>query len=211
MLKTRRTRGRDLGIASLAGLLALLWGTNRGTKTLFEGLNVIHGRDEQRGFLKLTAVSLGFTVGVIAFLLLAIGVIVLLPAVFQSLGLDDEKARIVQLLRWPVLLMVVALALALVYRYGQSRGDAQWRWLTLGSGVASLLWVLTSLLFSWCVSHLGRLDELYGSLGAVISFMIWIWLSIIVVLLGAEFDATASRTAEDCGAGRSSRGGTGAG
>ena len=184
--------GRDLGIASLVGFLALLWGTNRGTKALFDGLNLIYGREEERGFLKLTAISLASTFGAVAFLVLAIGVILLLPAAFHALGLDEARARIVQLLRWPALLLVVALILALVYRYGPSRSDARWRWITLGSGVASVLWVLASLLFSWCVSHLGRLDELYGSLGAVISFMVWIWLSIIIVLLGAECDAAAT-------------------
>lgn len=185
-----------LGIASALGVIVLLLSTNRGTRALFRGLNVVYGRAEQRGLLTTVAVSLAFTVGAITFLLFAIGAVVLLPGVLRGLGLEEATAHIIDLLRWPVILVVVACALAIVYRFGPSRDGAEWRWIALGSSVASLLWVLTSLLFSWVMSRLGRLDELYGSVSAMLGFMIWIWLSVTVVLIGAELEATAAKASK---------------
>lgn len=94
-----------------------------------------------------------------------------------------------------MILIVVGVALAIVYRFGPSRDRPEWRWIVLGSSAASLLWVCTSLLFTFVVMQLGRLDELYGSVGAMIGFMLWVWLSITVVLVGAELDAAAARSA----------------
>ena len=90
------------------------------------------------------------------------------------------------------------LGLAVLYRYGPSRDTAQWAWVTPGSLVAAVLWLVASLLFSWYASNFGSYNETYGSLGAVIGFMTWIWLSAIVVLLGAEINAeTEHQTAHD--------------
>ena len=93
---------------------------------------------------------------------------------------------------------IVLGSLALLYRYGPSRDTAQWRWVTWGSGIAALLWIVVSALFSWYVSSFGKYNETYGSLGAVIGFMTWIWLSAIVILIGAELDAEMEhQTARD--------------
>jgi membrane protein len=93
---------------------------------------------------------------------------------------------------------VVAWAITLIYRHGPSRAKAKWRWLTLGSVVASLLWLGVSMLFSWYATNFGNYDKTYGSLGAVVGFMVWIWLSSIVILLGAELDAEMEhQTAKD--------------
>lgn len=187
------TSGRAFIFAPLLGLAILLWSTTKGIRSLFSALNVIHGTEERRGFIKLTAISLVFTVGLIAFLLFVVGVVFILPTVLNGIGLGDISSMTLSLLRWPILLVVVGFSLALIYRFGSNREDAQWRWITMGSGVASLLWVCSSILFEWVVSRFGSFDELYGSLSAVIGFMIWIWLSTIVVLFGAELDAAAER------------------
>ena len=112
--------------------------------------------------------------------------------------MEAATAHIVDLLRWPVILVVVGLALAILYRFGPSRAHPEWRCIALGSSAASLLWVCGSLLFSFVVSQLGRLDELYGSVGVMIGFMLWVWLSVTVVLIGAELDATAAYAAKEC-------------
>ena len=110
----------------------------------------------------------------------------------------------IALLRWPVLLLVVLGSLALLYRYGPSRDTAQWRWVTWGSGLAAVLWLIVSALFSWYVSSFGNYNETYGSLGAAIGFMTWIWISTTVVLLGAEVNAEMEhQTAKDTTSGRS--------
>lgn len=178
--------------APLFGLVMLLWGATKGIRSLFNALNVIHDTEERRGFFKLTAISLVFTVALIAFLLFVVGAVFLLPTALDRLGLG-HFSFLLSLLRWPILLVVVGLALALIYRFGSGREHAEWRWITMGSGVASLLWVCSSMLFEWVISRFGSFDELYGSLSAVIGFMIWIWLSTIVVLFGAELDAAAER------------------
>ena len=77
----------------------------------------------------------------------------------------------------------------MMYRYGPSRDTAQWRWLTWGSAFAAIGWVVVSILFSWYAAHFGTYNKTYGSLGAVIAFMSWMWLSSIVILLGAELNA----------------------
>ena len=187
-------RGGTLLFAPLLGLAILLWSTTRGVRSLFRALAAIDDTEETRGFIWLTAISLAFTIGLIVFLLFVVGVVFILPAVLAGLGLGEISSLLIKLLRWPVLLVVVAFSLALLYRFGSGRENARWRWISLGSGVASLLWVFSSVLFEWAVSRFGGFDELYGPLSAAIGFMIWIWLSTIVVLFGAELDAATGRS-----------------
>ena len=90
-------------------------------------------------------------------------------------------------------LVLAVLSLSLLYRYGASRPGARWRWITLGSVSAALTWFAVSAGFSWYVAHFGQFDRIYGSLGAVIGFMVWLWISLITILLGAELDAEIER------------------
>ena len=129
-----------------------------------------------------------FTAGALLFVVLALTGIVVVPAMLQLLGLD-EKAWYIALLRFPALLLLVIASLAVLYRYGPSRRKPKWRWVTWGSVLAGVLWLIVSALFSWYVAHFGSYNETYGSLGAAIGFMTWIWLSTTVILLGAELNA----------------------
>ena len=182
-----------LGISFLVGLLVSLWSTNSGTKALFDTLNIVCGVAETRSFIKLNLISLAFTIGGILFILVAIAAIVGVPIVLKFVGLGEHTELLLTLARWPVLFLVVAVVIALIYRYGPNRQDAIWRWITWGSAVASLLWIGASLLFSWYAANFGSYNETYGSLGAVIGFMTWIWISVIVVLVGAALDAELER------------------
>lgn len=186
--------GSTLLFAPLLGFAILLWSTTRGIKSLFVALQTIDDTEERRGFIRLTAISLAFTIGFIVFLLLVVGLVFILPTVLSGIGLGAASSLAIKLLRWPLLLVFVGFSLVLIYRFGSGRENAPWRWISLGSGTASLLWVCCSILFEWVVARFGSFDELYGSLSAVIGFMIWIWLSTIVVLFGAELDAAAERT-----------------
>jgi len=113
-------------------------------------------------------------------------------------GEKERRGFFLRLARWPVLLLVVGFFLACIYRYGPSRQRAQWRWVSWGSGIAAIAWVVFSLGFSWYVTNFGNYNETYGSLGAAIGFMTWIWLSSTVVLVGAELDAEMEhQTARD--------------
>ncbi|MET0742137.1 MAG: YihY/virulence factor BrkB family protein [Microvirga sp.] len=181
--------GGTLGFAFLFGLAVSLWSANAGMKAVFEALNIVYEEEEKRSFIRLNATSLAFTLGAILFLLFALGAVVVLPIVFDFIGLGRATEWIIAIARWPVLLVGVVLALALIYRYGPSRDNPQWRWTTPGSILAAVLWIVASMLFSWYVSSFGSYNETYGSLGAAIGFMTWIWISTIIVLVGAEINA----------------------
>ena len=178
-----------LGLTFLIGLGVSLWSANAAMKSLFDTLNIVYGEEEKRGFVKLNAISLLFTVGGIVFVVVALGAIVVIPVALKYIGLSEVADLLLRLGRWPAMFVVLTLALAVIYRYGPSREAPRWRWITWGSALAAILWLGISALFSWYASSFGNFNETYGSLGAVIGFMTWLWISAIVILLGAELDA----------------------
>jgi membrane protein len=189
---------QTLGLTFIIGLAVSLWSANAAMKSLFDTLNIVYGEKEKRGFLKLNAISLAFTLAAIAFVLSALGAVVVVPVVLNYLWLSDFADQFVRIVRWPAMFLVVALALAGIYRFGPSREAPRWRWITWGSVAATILWLGASALFSWYAANFGKFNETYGSLGAAIGFMTWLWISAIVILLGAELDAEMEhQTARD--------------
>ncbi|MDQ4136115.1 MAG: YihY/virulence factor BrkB family protein [Pseudomonadota bacterium] len=190
--------GGTLGFAFFFGLALALWSANAGMKALFDALNVAYDEQEKRGFISLNLQSLAFTLGAIVFILLAVGGIVVIPVVLNFIGLGAVAEWILWLARWPALLAGVVLALAVLYRYGPSRDTVEWKWITPGSILAAVVWLIPSMLFSWYVANFGSYNETYGSLGAAIGFMTWMWLSTTIVLVGAELNAEIEhQTAKD--------------
>lgn len=181
--------GTALSFGFLISLLVSLWSSTSGVKALFDGLNVAYEEEEKRSFVKLTAIALLFTIGLIGFVLLSLGAIVAIPIILNFLRLPGFMTTILNIARWPILFVLVALALSILYRYGPSRAEPRWRWITWGSAAATVLWLVASILFSWYVANFGSYNKTYGSLGAIIGFMTWVWLSVTVVLLGAQLDA----------------------
>jgi membrane protein len=189
---------QTLGLTFVIGLAISLWSANAAMKSLFDTLNIIYREEEKRGFLKLNAVSLSFTLAGILFVLVAIGAVVVLPIALKYIGLSDFTDLLLRIGRWPALFIVLTIALAFIYRYSASRETPRWRWITWGSALAALLWLAASALFSWYAANFGKFNETYGSLGAVIGFMTWLWISAIVILIGAELDAEMEhQTARD--------------
>ncbi|MCO6417449.1 YihY/virulence factor BrkB family protein [Siccirubricoccus sp. KC 17139] len=187
-----------LGFGALIGLATSLWSSNQAMKAIVDALNVVYEEKEKRSFFRRLLVTMTFTLAGILFILLAMAAVVVLPVALAFIGLDGVLETVLRLARWPVLLLAVGLFLACLYRYGPSRERAQWRWVSWGSAFASLAWLVFSLGFSWYVTNFGSYNETYGSLGAVIGFMTWIWLSATVVLVGAELDAEMEhQTARD--------------
>jgi membrane protein len=187
-----------LGFAFIAGLGVALWSANAGMKAIFDALNVVYDETEKRGLLELNALSLAFTAGALLFVLTALGAMVVIPVLLDYLGLSGMADVLIRVLRWPALLLVLMLLLSVLYRYGPSREEARWRWVTWGSAFAAVAWLVASMLFSWYATNFGNYNATYGSLGAVIGFMVWIWISAIVILVGAEINAeTEHQTAED--------------
>jgi membrane protein len=182
-----------LGFAFLVSTAISLWSANAGVKALFDALNIVYDAKETRGFVFLNAVSLAFTAGTAAFLLLALALVIVLPAVFGHLGLEARTEWIVAIIRWPLLLLAIIVGLAFVYRFGPCREKAQWHWITVGSAVTAIIWISFSMAFSYYAANFGSYNNTYGSLGAMIGFMTWMWLSAMVVLVGAEIDAVLER------------------
>ena len=186
-----------LGLSLIVSIALSVWSANGGMKHIFDALNLVYNEREKRNFVVLNLVSLAFTAGALLFLILALVAVVVLPVVFEFVGIGKD-AWWLALLRWPVLLLAVLGGLAVLYRYGPSRDAPRWRWVTGGSAVAAVLWLGGSLLFSWYVANFGSYNKTYGSLGAAIGFMTWIWISTTIVLLGAQLNAeTEHQTAED--------------
>ncbi|PWS34646.1 YihY/virulence factor BrkB family protein [Falsiroseomonas bella] len=187
-----------LGFGVAAGLLISLWSANAATKAVVDSLNVVYEEEEKRGFLTRTAVTLALTLGALLFAILAMAAVLVLPAVLTFVGLGGTAEWILRIGRWPLLAVAVALLLAILYRFGPSRETPRWQWVSWGSGVAAVLWLLVSIAFSWYVANFGSYNETYGSLGAVIGFMTWIWISAMVVLFGGELNAEMEhQTARD--------------
>jgi membrane protein len=180
---------QSLGVTFAIGLGISLWSANAAMKSLFDTLNIVYGEPEKRGFFKLNAISLGFTVAGIVFVLSALAAVVVVPVVLNYLHLSNFADLLVRIVRWPAMFVAVALGISCVYRFGPSREAPRWRWITWGSAAATILWLCSSALFSWYAVSFGTFNETYGSLGAIIGFMTWLWISAIVILLGAELNA----------------------
>jgi membrane protein len=189
---------RTLSIVFIAGILVTLWSAMGGVKAMIDALNVIYEQQERRNFFKLNFIALLFTLGGFAAFLLAIGAVVILPLAFSILGLGSDAGVLIQILRWPALLVVLLAGLAILYRYGPDRRAARWQWVSVGSVLASVVWIAASFLFSWYLAKFNTYNATYGSLGAVLAMMMWLWISSMVVLLGAELNAEIEhQTAQD--------------
>lgn len=192
------TSGGSLGFTFLVSLALALWSANAGMKAVIDALNVAYGEQERRGFVQLTLISFALTIGVIVAGLGAIGAIVVFPVVTSFLGVESLAAELVQWLRWPLLLALLLLGLAVLYRFGPNRTKARWQWVSVGSVVAAVLWLAGSAALSYYLSRFADYSATYGSLAAGIGLMMWLWLSAIVVLLGAELNAEIEhQTARD--------------
>lgn len=192
-----------LGATFLFGLVLAIWSANAGVKAIFDALNVAYEEREKRSFIRLNMVSLAFTVGGIMALLLMVAAVVALPLALNHLGLAPESKLIVALARWPLLFLILLVALAILYRFAPSRDAPRWQWLSLGAVAAAILWIAGSALLSWYLSEFANYNATYGSLGAAIGLMMWMWVSAIVVMFGAELNSEIERqTLRDTTTGR---------
>lgn len=173
---------------TLIWTLALsLWTANGAVKVLFYGLNIAYHEVERRNIVRYNLLCMGFTVGAILALLLTSALVVGAPVVIRLFGLQEEWG-LFALLRWPLLLIGYVAALTLIYRFGPCRQKARWRWLTPGAIFAAVLSLTVSFVFSWYLTNFVRTDS-YGPLAAMMGFLLWTWLSVQVILMGAELNA----------------------
>ena len=193
-----------LSLAALGGLLLSIWSADGAMTALIVGVGIAYDEPDKRGFLKKKLVSLSFTAGFLVFALAAAAVTVIYPALKHHNGSD--AALVFGAVAWPALFIILCGGLALLYRHGPSRDRAKWRWITWGSVVAAVIWLAASIGFSLYAANFGTYDKTYGPLGAVVGFMTWIWISSMVVLLGAELNSEIEhQTVKDSTVGRPRR------
>jgi len=187
-----------LSWALVVSIAVALWGSSSGVKTLFEAMNIAYDEREKRNFLVLNLTAILFTLGGVVAVALMLSVVVGIPVVLQFLGLGKGLEWLLWIGGYLVLAAALLFAIAVLYRFGPSRQQAKWRWITPGAVFATLVIGVLSGGFSWYAANFAKYDQTYGSLGGLIGFLFWIWVSVLAVIVGAELNAELEhQTARD--------------
>jgi membrane protein len=181
--------GTALGLGFVASLLIAIWSANAGVSGLFDALTLVYEEKNRRSLLQFYAITLAFTCGAIVLVLLLIAILVAVPLVLEYLPSPGIAMFLLNIVRWPALFAIIVASLTLVYRYGPCRNAPQWRAIVLCSLFAASAWLCVSALFSWYVANFGSYNKTYGSLGAIFGFITWMWISMVVVLVGGKLEA----------------------
>ncbi len=182
-----------LGVSLLIALAIALWSAAKGMNALITALNIAYDEEEKRGFVRLTAVALGLTLGMMVVLFVALAIVAGVPAVIGLFELPDWLRWTIQLARWPLLFILAVVALAVIYSYAPSRDEPRWSWASPGAFVGTALWLLGSIAFSVYAGKFGSYNETYGTLSAVVVLMMWLFVSAYAVVIGAEVNAEVER------------------
>jgi membrane protein len=178
-----------LTVGVIIGLLATLWAAAGGMRALSTGLSIVYGQTKAPGFVKQAATSLTLTLGALVVVMLTLALVAVFPVVLRHLGLGAAAELGAQVVRWVLLMVIVGLGLAVLYRWGPTGQRPPWRWVSAGTVTGLVLWIVGSVGFSVYVASFGSYNETYGSLAGVVVLMLWLYLSAFAVLLGAEVDA----------------------
>jgi membrane protein len=182
-----------LSIGLVVSVLAALWSASSGTSNLMTAINIAYDEQEKRGFVKLRAVALSLTLGTIIFMLLTLFLVAAVPPLLETLQWGIVGTILAQIVRWTLLVALVIAALAIVYRLAPDRDAPQFAWTSPGAIVATVLWVIGSVGFSVYVNNFGSYNKTYGALAGVIVFLLWLYLTSYIVLLGAEINAESEK------------------
>lgn len=188
MLRLASQGQAKLGVAFGFSLLLSIWSANASMRALFDGLNIAYDEEEKRHLVPRTLLSYLFTFCALVYAAAASGVLIVTPILLKAARLSALDG-IVAPIRWLIVLAITAVAFAVLYRFGPSRAQARWRWVWIGAAAAATGWLAGSLGFSTYVNRIAHYDATYGPLGTVIAFMVWVWLSIMAILVGAELNA----------------------
>ncbi|MFC5729557.1 MULTISPECIES: YihY/virulence factor BrkB family protein [Nocardioides] len=192
------TSSSSLGLGLLISLALALWSASGGVGNIMTAVNIAYDEEETRGFVKRKLLSLGLTLAAIVFVVVAVSMVAVAPALLDNL-VDAGPVRWgLEAARWIGLVVAMSIALAVLYKVAPDRDDAQFRWVSVGAVVAVVVWLLASLGFSLYVDNFGSYNKTYGALAGVVVLLLWLWLTMYVVLLGAEINAEAEQqTAKD--------------
>lgn len=190
-----------LGVGLGISVLLTFWTAAVGVRSMLSALAIAYGGQERRGFLRFLAVSLTMTVVAMLGAVLAMAILVGMPALFRFVTPWAWRMRLVHLASLVVLLGYAGLSLALLYRFGPARPRPPRPWITPGSGLALSLWLVASGLLSFYIDHIASFGMVYGPFGAVAAVMLWFFVSAYAVLLGAELNAQLERLSASGGIG----------
>jgi membrane protein len=189
MIRLATAHDAGLSVAFLFSLVLAIWSANAGMNALFDGMNIAYGEAEKRGFFRRKLITLGFTAGAIAILTVLAVLLIAVPLwIDNAIGLAPSDLWWVPF-RWVAILAMMMAAFIVLYRFGPSRSEARWSWAWIGAVFAAVAWLIGSMAFSFYLDRFAHYENAYGPLGTVIGFMVWIWFSAMVVLLGAELNA----------------------
>ncbi len=181
-------QSETLTLGFVVSLIIAFWSANGGVKAMIEGLNFAYDEREKRSFLRLNMVAFAFTLGAMALMMVLFVALAVIPAMLAVLDLGPAGNLAIRLLRWPLLVVMLGLSLTVLYRHGPSRRSPDWRWVTWGSVFATITWLIMSIAFTTYLDRIADFNATYGALAAPIGFLFWVWLSIIVIILGAEIN-----------------------
>ena len=188
-----QTPSGALSFSLVVSILLALWSASSGTSSLMTGINIAYDEQESRNFLKLRGTALLLTLGAIVFVLLTLALVAVVPAVLNALQLGTLINVIVQVVRWFLLVVLIVVALAVVYRLAPDRDAPKLKWTSVGAVVSAVLWVLASLGFSLYVNNFGNYNKTYGALAGVVVLLLWLYLTGYIILLGAEINAESEK------------------
>ncbi|WNM62600.1 YihY/virulence factor BrkB family protein [Candidatus Nitrospira neomarina] len=193
-LTTISTSGQSaLSLGAIGGLLFAIWSASKGMSAMITSLNIAYNEEEERSFIKVTALAIGLTVGSLVFVILTLFLITLLPAVLGMLGFGQIMQTVLSLSRWPLLAVIVMGGLAILYRYAPCRNYPRWQWVSWGAGIATLMWIIGSSAFAIYANDYSSYNQTYGSLGAAVILLMWFWLTAFIVMVGAEINSEMER------------------
>ncbi|MWP36578.1 YihY family inner membrane protein [Rhodobacter sphaeroides] len=188
----------SLTFSFVLSFLIAFWSANSGMKALIEAMNIAHEEREKRSFVKLTLLSFALTLGAMVLAVTMIVAVAVVPAVLAVFDLGSVATAVVWLVRWPLLLLLVATAMAGLYRWAPSRNAPEWRWVTWGSGLATLVWLIASIAFTIYLENFANYSATYGSLGALVGLLLWVWIAVMILIVGAEVNSEMEhQTARD--------------
>ena len=186
-LTTQKTSTLSLGF--IGGLMVSLWSAANGIAALFDAMNVAYGEKEKRGIVSRTLLCLAFTFAALLFAVVLIVAIGVIPALLAYLWLDRWIEILTRVARWPAILLLGTIGTVLIYRYGPSRERAKLRWLNWGGVFSTLLWLAASWIYSFYLENFANYNATYGALGALVGFMMWVWISMVILITGALLNA----------------------
>jgi membrane protein len=188
------------GIAALAGLLVALWSASGYVGAFSRAMNRIYEIDEGRPFWKLRPLQIVITlvavllISVVAFALVISGPVA--EAVGRALGLGSAVVSVWQVAKWPVLVALVVVIIAILYYATPNVQQPKFRWMSVGAFIALIVWAVASALFGFYVANFGNYNKTYGALAGVVVFLLWLWITNLALLFGAEFDSEMERGRE---------------